>query len=206
MLTNHGRQVVVESEQFSEGGWRGRIDWRNEAGRFVAAEHRTITSRVLDPGWVLSWRSHLLPMERMTIGSPATNGRPGAFYGGLFWRAPGGAADVTVAEGVGVEAAHGSTSPWIGIVMAEATLVARQTGPVRPWFVRSGQYLGFGPALAVDERLVVTPEAPLDEGIDVAIADGRMGQRDIESVAQMLAHRPSLRGGAGSDRVFGLRW
>lgn len=59
-------------------------------------------------------------------------------------------------------------------------------GLVRPWFIRTGQYTGFGPALAWEERLVLTPEAPLNLEIDTVVLDGERQDSEIRSLAQEL--------------------
>src|SRR5699024_10773863 len=123
-----------------------KLSWLDEHSGRQLTEDRTITASVLPDGWVLDWRSVLHASDGpLEIRSPATNGRPGAGYGGLFWRLP--IADSTHVLSVGGEGetiAHGSASPWIAFVQRHGdrptTLVLAQPGTVRPWFVRSAEY------------------------------------------------------------------
>jgi LacI family transcriptional regulator len=143
--------------------------WSDEHGEPQLREERRITARLLPqmpgtdaaPGWVLDWRSTLYadhgPLE---IRSPATNGRPGAGYGGLFWRLPiAESTTVLSAAGTGETRAHGSTSPWVAFVQQHGgrstTLLLVQPSQVRPWFLRSAEYPGACPALAWDSPLLV---------------------------------------------------
>ncbi|CAM5304234.1 hypothetical protein SNARM312S_07222 [Streptomyces narbonensis] len=78
----------------------------------------------------------------LSVGSPATNGRPGAAYGGFFWRAPKEAA-VPVVFGAesgadDEESVHGARSDWVALAGEGWTLVfagATETTRRDPWFV-----------------------------------------------------------------------
>ncbi|MFD2797568.1 DUF6807 family protein [Promicromonospora vindobonensis] len=182
LLKNHGRQtsedVRVEAAPTTRAAGAGaeagealveEVLWSDEHGDPQLREERRITARLLPqppgsaaaPGWVLDWRSTLHadhgPLE---IRSPATNGRPGAGYGGLFWRLPiAESTKVLSAAGTGENRAHGSTSPWVAFVQQQGgrstTLVLVQPSQVRPWFLRSAEYPGACPALAWDAPLLV---------------------------------------------------
>lgn len=185
MLDNHGRQRV-RSSSVTPSSYTAEIEWRATPERLQATEQRQISVAPFADGWVLHWASQLTPEAELSLGSPATNGRPGAFYGGWFWRSSVAGAQALVAEGEGEEVAHGSTSPWLAVRGGGFTLIAVRRGLVRPWFIRTGQYTGFGPALAWEERLVLTPEAPLDLEIDTAVLDGERSDSEIRNLAQEL--------------------
>jgi len=172
-LDNHGRQVLL-SVRCNPFGIDQRIGWFDERDRRQGVENRRVRVRTHHDGWVLSWRSELVPDLDLSVGSPATNGRDGAFYGGWFWRTPFPTADVTTADGPGIQNAHGSPSPWLLLATPTASLLAVQRRNPRPWFVRNEGYVGFGPALAASERLAVTPTGPLVEEVDVFVADGKL--------------------------------
>ena len=175
ILANHGQQhrlapLAAGGDMFTE-----QLEWRDPAGRPQLREERTISwSTVDDSTWALDWQS-VLHAEHgpVTFGSPATNGKPGGFYGGLFWRTPFAGNDVSavVAEGAGESVAHGSVSPWLALTTSTRSIVLRQHGEVVPWFVRTASYVGAGPALAVDERRTVAPGIPLVLRLTVAITD-----------------------------------
>lgn len=201
-LDVHGRQVVLDARQ-DPCGVDQRLGWFDEHGRRQGVEDRRVRGQVRDDGWVLSWRTVLVPDRELSIGSPATNGRPGAFYGGWFWRTPFGSAQTLTADGAGIDHAHGSTSPWLLLSSPDATLLAVQRGRPRPWFVRTEGYVGFGPALAVTERLPLTPDRPLVEEVDVFVSDDRIDAARAASLAGELGTRSST--GRSSGRSSRLR-
>ncbi|WP_221585347.1 DUF6807 family protein [Microbacterium sp. G2-8] len=170
MLDNHGRQVErsVDSRDDSSASL---LDWVAPDGTTLLTEQRDLAVTERDGAWALEWRSRLLAgAADVTLGSPQTNGRDGAFYGGLFWRTPFAEAEVRTADGVGVTRAHGSRSPWLILESAHATLVAvTRTG--MPWFVRTEGYVGFGPAVAVSERRRIPSGGTLDLDLSVGVLD-----------------------------------
>ncbi|PRY10548.1 DUF6807 family protein [Kineococcus rhizosphaerae] len=188
-LPNHGRQVVVDRRDHEADPAAGpdlTVEWSDAAGVRQGREERRVRVRPHPAGWVLSWSTLLVPDHDLSVGSPATNGRPGAFYGGWFWRTPFPAARVCTADGAGTDRAHGSSSPWLLLSAPGASLLAVQRGPARPWFVRTEGYVGFGPALAVTERLPVTPDRPLVQEIDVLVSDDVLDDPRAASLAAEL--------------------
>jgi len=179
MLDNHGRQSV-EREERSLDQVTQAIAWHDHAGERVLAETRTVGVREVDGHTLLAWSSTIAAeRDGVSVGSSHTNGRPGAFYGGIFWRTPFGTAEVRSADGHGVDIAHGSTSPWIVIRGAQATLVAATSSGL-PWFVRAGGYTGFGPAIAVAERRSLERGTPLELDLVVALLDGSPTEADVD--------------------------
>ncbi|NHI17402.1 DUF6807 family protein [Microbacterium excoecariae] len=163
MLDNHGRQHVV-SESHGPGALDQTLAWTDPAGRTLLTEARRISALSLGAAWALTWETRLTAVgEARTFGSPQTNGRDGAFYGGIFWRAPFADARVRTADGEGVGAAHGSRSPHLVLEHGDVALVA-VTRSGMPWFVRAEGYVGFGPAVAVSgrRRLALGDELSLD--------------------------------------------
>lgn len=170
ILDNHGRQVI-EAESAEVNRYNATIVWRDRDDEPVISEEREIVVDEIDGTTVIAWRSVLTALrEGVSIGSSQTNGRPGAFYGGIFWRAPFGRADVFSEAGAGTDKAHGSTSPWIVVTGSDASLVAASSSGL-PWFVRSEGYVGFCPALAYDARRRLDPEEPLALDLVVALVD-----------------------------------
>jgi len=170
ILDNHGRQIV-EAESVDVNRYNATILWLDRADEAIISEEREIRVEDVDGSTILVWRSRLTALrDGVSIGSSQTNGRPGAFYGGIFWRAPFGTADVFCEGGAGTEIAHGSSSPWLVVSGAEASLVAASSSRL-PWFVRAEGYVGFCPALAYDARRHLEPGEPLDLDLVVALVD-----------------------------------
>ena len=150
-----------------------QLVWLDRRGEALLEEERTITVRVSEQNVEISWTTRLTAVaDTVTFGSPQTNGRDGAFYGGLFWRTPFPSALVRTADGDGLDAAHGSTSPWLAVDSAGASLVAATTSGM-PWFVRAEGYVGFGPAVAVTQRRELEQGESLRLDLAVAILDAR---------------------------------
>lgn len=184
MLDNHGTQWVTGRE-VQGGTVVEQIAWLDASGAVLLDEERTITVRADDGLWEVVWVSRLTAPERdVSFGSPQTNGRPGAFYGGLFWRAPFPAARVRTADGRGVDEAHGSLSPWICLDAEHASLVGVSTNGM-PWFVRAEGYVGFGPALAVEGRRGLPRGDTLRLDLAVAVMD-HSPARPAEIADQLL--------------------
>jgi LacI family transcriptional regulator len=123
----------------------------------------------------------------VTLGNPQTNGRPVAFYGGVFWRAPFETADVVCGSGSGVDAAHGSNSPWLAVLTDEVSLIAAAPDP--HWFIRTEGYVGFGPATATESRRDVPVDGTLDLALSVAVIDGRLSAERATSIGIELSRR-----------------
>lgn len=176
-LDNHGTQDRLELAE-GPSGLRETLQWRGPSGQVVADEEREIAVESLAEGTALRWRSVLRVRERARIASPAVNGRPGAGYGGLFWRFPTWTGvTVAVAEGRGEDVVHGSASPWLAVSGTDAdgrtaSVVLVQPGPALPWFVRAREYLGAGPALAWDRAREPAAGERLDCALDALVLDG----------------------------------
>lgn len=200
LLDNHGHQRHVRTLEQAPDHHTELLSWTDPQGRELLAEERTLRALPLDEH---TWTLHVRTILRNTsgrglsIGSPATNGRPGAGYGGLFWRAPLGPRppEITGPDGLTGEAdLHGARVPWLAMAGATDqdtrwTLLLHQVGPhPEPWFLRANEYPGTGPALAWDERLPLPAGAHLERGLRVAIADGH--PHDLPALAKAVADQP----------------
>lgn len=186
LLDNHGIQRVIERRSTPDTV-EEELEWLDRTGATLLTESRRLTASALSDGWILRWTSRLRAVEPgVTLGSPQTNGRPGAFYGGVFWRAPFETADVVCASGAGVDAAHGSHSPWLAVLTDEVSLVA--AAPDAPWFIRTEGYVGFGPATATENRRDVPVDGTLDLELTVAVIDGRLSAERAASLGVELSH------------------
>ncbi|MEV6820425.1 PmoA family protein [Nocardiopsis dassonvillei] len=122
LLDNHGRQRHVSWLELAADRRVEALSWTGPDGAEMLSEERTVRAAGLDGRtWVLDVRTQLRNTSGrdLSIGSPATNGRPGAGYGGLFWRAPVAATPPAVVGAGGLEgekALHGSRAEWLALV------------------------------------------------------------------------------------------
>lgn len=185
LLDNHGTQRVIERRSTADS-IEEELDWLDRADATLLTESRRITASALAGGWMLRWTSRLRAVEPgVTLGNPQTNGRPGAFYGGVFWRAPFETADVVCGSGSGVDAAHGSDSPWLAVLTDEVSLIAAAPDP--HWFVRTDGYVGFGPATTTESRRDVPVDGTLDLELTVAVFDGRLRAEQATAIGTVLS-------------------
>ncbi len=195
-----GARVVEELAWRTPPGASG--DDGATPGDVVVREHRTLAVHVPDAGeaaWVLTFRSEMTNVSggALDIGSPTTNGRENAGYGGLFWRGPrsftGGRVLLPADDGSGVladaEEARGLRAPWLGFVgrhdgaapgpqggsrSSTVLMVDPGTNPggTPQWFVRSVPFACLCPAPAFSEELPFPPGATLTFEYAVVVADG----------------------------------
>ncbi|MEU2182006.1 PmoA family protein [Streptomyces thermolilacinus] len=181
-LDNHGEQRHTGFKLRDPDGFVEDLVW-TFAGTALLRERRTVATTPLTAGaWALDLTFALTNPggEEVSIGSPATNGRPGAGYGGFFWRAPkdpDGPPDVFTAAAEGEDAVHGRTADWLALRGRDWTLVfAGATDDTRrdPWFVRTGEYPGVGSSLAWAARLPVPAGGTVVRRVVTVVADGRL--------------------------------
>jgi hypothetical protein len=174
-LDDHGR---VDHDGFlhqHDGGWTDRLTWRTGTGRPVLAEERTIGARPVEAGYALTLRTTLTNATEgpLRLGSPATNGRAGAGYGGLFWRLPpGGRPRVSTSDGEGEAACHGAVTPRL--VWQDSALgfmLVLSTPDDDPWFVRVDDYPGVGLQLAATEPVVLPAGGSLTRELRALVLD-----------------------------------
>lgn len=210
LLRNHGRQVsggmqVVSGNatDLDEGGsWLvGDVNWYDQYGAVQLRENRMMGGVLLPEAdaWALRWKS-LLHADHgaLRLDSPATNGRPGAGYGGLFWRLPMAEETIVLTDsGKGEGNALGSSSPWLAFAQRRArvwtTLVlAQPSGAPRPWFIRASEYVGAGPALAWDQPLTVSAGGMLELDLTAVLVDRQLDQRHAADLADLARSRTAI--------------
>ncbi|WP_225800032.1 PmoA family protein [Streptomyces sp. NK15101] len=180
-LDNHGTQRHDGFKLCDPDGFVEELSW-TAGGERLLREHRTAAATALtDTAWALDLTFSLTNVSgrELSIGSPATNGRPGAAYGGFFWRAPKEAAAPVVfgPETDGEEAVHGAVADWAALAGEGWTLVfAGATARTRrdPWFVRAAEYPGVGSSLAHGARLPVAAGETFVRRVVTVVADGRL--------------------------------
>ncbi|MER7518368.1 PmoA family protein [Streptomyces sp. NPDC126499] len=180
-LDNHGAQRHEGFARCAPDGFTELLSW-TAGGGVVLREERILRLRALTPtAWALDLGFALTDASGagLSIGSPATNGRPGAAYGGFFWRAPKEAAppEVFGAAGDGEAAVHGRRGDWVALAGEGWTLVfagADEETRRDPWFVRAAEYPGVGSSLAHHRRLDVPAGGTVVRRVVTVVADGRL--------------------------------
>lgn len=195
-LDNHGAQRHTAYQLRDPDGFVEELRWM-VGGAELLRERRTVAAvELADIAWALDFTFSLTNTTAapLSIGSPATNGRPGAAYGGFFWRAKkeSGAPGVFTASVEGESSVHGNRADWVALAGTTWTLVfAGATEQTRrdPWFVRAAEYPGVGSSLAFDERLPIGPGETAVRRIVTVVADGRL---DRDEAAALVRKAVSL--------------
>ncbi|MFH9675241.1 PmoA family protein [Streptomyces sp. NPDC017405] len=190
-LDNHGAQRHTGFQLCDPDGFVEELRWV-AAGTELLRERRTVAATGLGAtAWALDFTFSLTNVTPapLSLGSPATNGRPGAAYGGFFWRArkEARAPEVFTADRDGEAAVHGTRADWLALAGARWTLVfAGATEDTRrdPWFVRAAEYPGVGSSLAHTERLSVAPGETVVRRIVTVVADGRPDRAEAAALVR----------------------
>ncbi|MFF9777060.1 PmoA family protein [Streptomyces sp. NPDC013978] len=190
-LDNHGSQRHTAFQLRDPDGFVEELRWV-AAGREWLRERRTVAATELtDSAWALDFTFSLTNITDapVSIGSPATNGRPGAAYGGFFWRArkEAEAPRVFTAEAEGEAEVHGSRADWLALAGATWTLVfagATDTTRRDPWFVRADEYPGVGSSLAHTDRLPIEPGGTAVRRVVTVVADGTLDRGEAAALVR----------------------
>lgn len=181
---DHGRidHVAFTGGGRTDGGdgFDERLHWVSPHGEQLLVEDRRVRGRLVEHGWELTVETTLTndADRAVALGSPATNGRAGAGYGGLFWRLPPSEnPHVRTEDAEGESAVHGSASPWLAWTdrTADYTLVLTGTDGATaddPWFVRVDDYPGIGLQLAATDPVTLPAGGTTTRGLRALIADG----------------------------------
>ena len=165
-----------------------QLQWISFDGAPVFTEKRRISVTGGADAWTLVFETVMRNVTgaSIRIGSPSTEGRENAGYGGLFWRGPESMVDgeVLVSDG---EAAMGSEHAWMAYSADAATVVMiddrAAPGHPTPWFVRTDDYAGLCPAPFFSEALEVAAGEKVRFRYSVVIADGPSDRPRAEVLA-----------------------
>jgi len=176
-----------------------RLRWVTESGEVPVTERRRIAAAVWpdDDAWVLAFETTLTNGGEADIvfGSPTTEGRPNAGYGGLFWRGPRSFTGGTVVtpDGTGGDEVMGSRAPWLGFAGRHdgqdgtSTLVFRDApgnfSHPSQWFVRSTPFAAVCPAPFFDTTHTLAPGDRLTLRYQIVVADGELGPAECGALA-----------------------
>jgi hypothetical protein len=174
------------------------LRWSGQDGRPVIAEKRRFSIRLLEGAWVLLFETEMsnISSAEIGIGSPTTEGRDNAGYGGLFWRGPrsftGG--EFRSAGGPGGDELMGTRSPWIAFTgqhdatcrFSTIAFVEDNTNPGAPnqWFARSSMFACLGSAPFFSEVVPLREGEPLRYRYAVVIADGKVDEESAAALAE----------------------
>lgn len=193
-LPNNGTQQHIDHLAAPEGAYAHALEWRAEDGSLVFTEERRLTTTLLDDdAWALRWETALRNVsgEEIRMGSPTTEGRENAGYGGVFWRGPrsfSGGEVLTVDGLADAEDLRGTRHEWMGFVGrhdgddASSTVIMADLDETPKWFVRSGIFACLGPAPFFDEEVPVADGDALSMRYDVVIADGASDTKRAEGL------------------------
>jgi hypothetical protein len=186
-----------------------RLSWVTESGQTTVTERRRIAAAVLPDApatWLLAFETTMTNVSGadIVIGSPTTEGRPNAGYGGLFWRGPRSFTGGTVVtpDGTGGDELMGTGGPWLAFTGRHdghgrtSTLVFRDS-PANfsypsQWFVRSTPFAAVCPAPFFDTEHTFPAGAPLTLRYDIAVADGSLDAAACARLAERAAARDLL--------------
>ncbi|HEX2739714.1 MAG TPA: PmoA family protein [Rubrobacter sp.] len=183
-----------------------RLSWISHGGETWIEEERGISVGGIYPSegfWSLdlSFRLKNVTERSLTFGSPTTEGRPAAGYGGLFWRGPRSFDDgeILAADGLEGPETMGRTSPWLAYIglhdgtgRASTVLFLDSPTNVRfpgKWFVRNDPYACASCSFMFDEEYVLEPEEELALDYRVVLGDGRWSRERIEEYVDSIHSR-----------------
>ncbi len=221
-LRDHGYQWLDDHGRVEHVGWTARgpgafeqeLAWVVPGHPAVLRERRTMAASPLrlpvalagpagpagqrderETAWILRVGFGLenVTEGQVSLGSPGTQGRPGAGYGGFFWRsaAAEGKVRVSTPEAEGEDAVHGRPAEWLifgadepGTGRPWSLLLAGEDAATRddPWFVRTRDYPGVGSALAFERPIVLDPGENVSRSLLIAVVDGILRPEEASAV------------------------
>lgn len=203
-LENNGRMQHSAWQQISNDNdqvrFVERLKWitRGEATWLDEERHITVSEINAEAGyWSLDLSFSLVNVTQQDIvfGSPTTEGRPEAGYGGLFWRGPRSFlhGKILGADGLEGQEMMGKRSAWLAFTgwqdgnhgnRRQSTLLfLDQPGNPRypnKWFVRSDPYACVSFAFMFDEYYTLRPGDTLKLAYRIVIANGAWSRSQIE--------------------------
>lgn len=198
--TRHRRTGVVE---VTDGvfTFAHDLDWYRFDGTHVVTETRRLTARVEAErdAWILTFETSMENVSGadIMIGSPTTEGRPDAGYGGLFWRGPRSFTGGTVLgpDGATGEALRGRHAPWMAFTgqhdeidgASSIVMVDAPTNAQHPpqWFARSEPFGCLGPAPFFSAEVRFASGSRMTNRYAVVIADGAAGHDRAAALAEL---------------------
>jgi hypothetical protein len=180
-LPNNG---AMEHQEILEAGlvdgrfrFSHSLAWRTQSGKHVVDEIRSFEVSACQEAnsWAIAFETSMQNVsgQDIRIGSPTTEGRENAGYGGLFWRGP---RDFTGGRifgpgGASGEELRGRRGPWLAFVgqhdgtcnHSTVVMVDDERNEQHPpqWFTRTEPFACMGPAPFFSEEVPFTSGATL---------------------------------------------
>ncbi|MBV9445736.1 MAG: PmoA family protein [Streptosporangiaceae bacterium] len=187
------------------------LTWVTEYGETVIAERRRIAAAAWpdQAAWLLAFETTMRNVSgrSISIGSPTTEGRDNAGYGGLFWRGPRsftGGRVVTPDRSDGGDEVMGSRGAWIAFAGRHdehdrsSTLLFRDSpgnfSYPSQWFVRSTPFACVCPAPFFAAEYPLGAGASLTLRYDIVICDGALDSAACAGLANRAAAQDPLSG------------
>lgn len=202
-LPNNGsmrhEHVINEGLDGGAFSFSHALTWWTQAGKHVVDETRTIriTPDPAGDSWTLIFETHMTNVSGsdIQIGSPTTEGRENAGYGGLFWRGPreftGGR--IEGPGGATGEELRGTRGPWLAFVgqhddtcRFSTVLIADDTTNAQhppEWFARSEPFACFGPAPFFRQEVTFAAGETMVNRYAVVMADGDSDRERLKNFA-----------------------
>lgn len=178
-----------------------RVNWITYDQQYWLHEQRTIQVRqalITEQAWTLELTIKLRNVSGQTLvfGSPSTEGRPNAGYGGLFWRGVPALlhGDILNTHGEGGDR-MGEPAPWLAYRSPETSKLActlvfiDDPGNVRypnKWFVRNTPYPVASYSFMFDEYYSLAVDEELALSYKLLLADGRWTHSQIKAAVATL--------------------
>lgn len=190
--------------------WSAQPSGAGQNGQPLIVEKRRFGIQLLPilNAWALLFETEMSNVsgDEIGIGSPTTEGRDNAGYGGLFWRGPrsftGG--EFRSEAGTGADEFMGTRSEWIAFTgqhdvtcrKSSILFVEDQANPgaSNQWFARSSMFACLGSAPFFSEVVPLTEAEPLTYRYAVVIADGDL--EGGQAAALAAAAKAALEGWA----------
>ncbi|GAA2506768.1 PmoA family protein [Streptomyces longisporus] len=195
-LDDHGAQRHTSFQLRDPDGFVEELRWVASGGELLRERRTVAATELTDVAWALDFTFSLTNVtdRPLSIGSPATSGRPGAAYGGFFWRArkEHDTPHVFTADREGEAEVHATHADWLALAGTTWTLLfagATDTTRRDPWFVRTAEYPGVGSSLAHTERLPIPPAETVVRRIITVVADGRLSRNEAAALVRKAVSR-----------------
>ena len=201
-LENNGRQKDVQltltmlpQKSDCTVHFYQEIEWYSQQDKLLFLDERRTTAQVKDDYWSLELSFHPNDLDDFEAiwGSPTTQGRDNAGYGGLFWRGPRDFTGGQILMSDGREGADlmGQTSPWLAYIGQHdetddySTLIFvddnRNPRHPTPWFARNTTPM-VCPNFAFHQEYKQNVSESLNLNYRIIIADGKWDRERIEAV------------------------